>query len=147
MLPSVVCPTLKDLIMAKTDDPIVERVEESVHVEKRRAVTGRVRVTTSSDLTEELAHASLSGEHVEVTREVIGREVTEAPKTRVEGDVTIIPVLEEIVVVEKRLMLVEEIRIRKTATTEEVSIPVTVRKQRVTVERLENEKPNEEKLS
>ena len=44
-------------------------------------------------------------------------------------------------------MLVEEIRIRKIATVEEVSIPVTLRKQRVTVERLENENPNEEKLS
>lgn len=133
--------------MAKIDNPIVERVEESLHVEKRRAVTGRVRVTTSSDLTEELAHVSLSGELVEVTREAIGREVTEAPQMRIDGDVTIIPVLEEIVVVEKRLVLVEEIRIRKIATTEEVSIPVTVRKQRVTVERLENENPNEEKLS
>ena len=133
--------------MAKIDNPIVERVEESLHVEKRRAVTGRMRVTTSSDLTEELAHASLSGEQVEVSREAIGREVTEVPQMRTEGDVTIIPVLEEIVVVEKRLMLVEEIRIRKIATVEEVSIPVTLRKQRVTVERLENDNPNEEKLS
>lgn len=106
-----------------------------------------MRVTTRSDLNEEIARAWLAGERVEVTRETIGREISEAPPTRVEGDVTIIPVLEEIVVIEKRLMLVEEIRIRKIATVEEVSIPVTLRKQRVTVERLENENPNEEKLS
>lgn len=122
-------------------------MEESLRVEAERVVTGRVRVTTRSDLNEEIARASLAGERVEVTRETIGREISEAPPTRVEGDVTIIPVLEEIVVIEKRLMLVEEIRIRKIATVEEVSIPVTLRKQRVTVERLENENPNEEKLS
>ena len=133
--------------MIATDEPKLEFVEESLHVEAERVVTGRVRVTTRSDLAEEIAHASLAGERVEVTRETIGREVSEAPPTRVEGDVTIIPVLEEIVVVEKRLMLVEEIRIRKIATTEEVSIPVTLRKQSAMVERLENENPNEEKQS
>ena len=133
--------------MIATDEHKLELVEESLHVEAERVVTGRVRVTTRSDLSEEIAHASLAGERVEVTRETIGREVSEAPPTRVEGDVTIIPVLEEIVVVEKRLMLVEEIRIRKIATTEEVSIPVTLRKQSPMVERLENENPNEEKQS
>ncbi len=102
--------------MIATDEPILELVEKSIHVEAERVVTGRVRVTTRSDLSEEIAHASLAGERVEVTRETIGHEVSEAPPTRVEGDVTIIPVLEKVVVVEKRLMLVEEIRIRTIAT-------------------------------
>ena len=57
------------------------------------------------------------------------------PVAQVEGKITIIPVVEEIVVVEKRLVLVEEIRIRKIATSQEVSIPVTLRKQTATIER------------
>jgi uncharacterized protein (TIGR02271 family) len=124
----------------------LEIVEECLNIDTHRVVTGRIRVSTESQLTEELAQASLAGERVEVTREAIGQQVSVVLQTRVEGDVTIIPVLEEIVVVEKRLMLVEEIRIRKTDTTEDVSIPVTLHKQRAKVERLENEKPNEEKL-
>lgn len=130
--------------MTALNDPIIERVEETVRIDKQTAVTGRVRVETSSELVEELAHASLAGEKVEVTREAIGREVSAAPEVRVEGDVTIVPVLEEIVVVEKRLVLVEEIRIRRITTTEEVAIPVTLRKQHATVERLENDNPNPE---
>ena len=43
--------------------------------------------------------------------------------------------MEEVLVVEKRLMLVEEIHIRRVATTEEVSIPVELRKQRASIER------------
>ncbi|KQU05993.1 DUF2382 domain-containing protein [Rhizobium sp. Leaf453] len=124
--------------MIATDEPKLELVEKSIHDEAERVVTGRVRVTTRSDLSEETAHASLAGERVEVTREKIGHEVSEAPPTRVEGDVIIIPVLEKVVVVEKRLMLVEEIRIRKIATTE-VAIAVTLRKQTATVERPGNE--------
>jgi uncharacterized protein (TIGR02271 family) len=130
--------------MAAGDEPRLELVEESLTVETERVVTGRVRVSTDTELTDEVARATLSGDRVEVTRKAIGREVNTAPQTRVEGDVTIIPVLEEIVVIEKRLMLVEEIRIRKIATTEEVAIPVTLRKQRATVERLEEETQNEE---
>ena len=129
--------------MPAADEPRLELVEESLTVDTEPVVTGRVRVSTDTEFTAAVARASLSGERVEVTREAIGRQVSDVPQTRVEGDVTIIPVLEEIVVVEKRLMLVEEIRIRKIATTEEVEIPVTLRKQRATVERLE-ETPNEE---
>jgi len=65
----------------------------------------------------------------------IGREVSEAPAVRTDGDVTIVPVMEEVLVVEKRLMLVEEIHIRRVATTEDVSIPVELRKQRASIER------------
>ena len=74
---------------------------------------------------------------VEVTPEAIGRGIDAMPVAQVEGKITIIPVVEEIVVVEKRLVLVEEIRIRKIATSQEVSIPVTLRKQTATIERLD----------
>lgn len=132
--------------MAAIEERKLQLVEEGLTVDTTRVVTGRVRVSTESEVVDELAQATLSGERVEVTRELIGRAIDDVPQMRVEGDVTIIPVLEEIVVIEKRLMLVEEIRIRKIATTEDVSIPVTLRKQRATVERLEGETPNEEKL-
>ena len=67
----------------------------------------------------------------------MANDVDAMPVAQVEGKITIIPVVEEIVVVEKRLVLVEEIRIRKIATSQEVSIPVTLRKQTATIERLD----------
>ena len=54
---------------------------------------------------------------------------------RTEDDVIIIPVFEEVLVVEKRLVLKREIRIMKRATSETVEIPITLRKQQAKVER------------
>ena len=64
------------------------------------------------------------------------RIVDEAPETRTEGGVTIVPVLEEVLFVEKRLVLKEELHIRRQATTETVEVPVTLRRQRAIVERV-----------
>ncbi|WP_411036002.1 DUF2382 domain-containing protein [Shinella sp. BYT-45] len=112
-------------------------IEERLVVDKRPVSDGRLRVSTTTTSVTELAEARLGGEDVEVTRVAVGREVAEAPGIRTEGDVTIVPVMEEILVVEKRLVLAEEIRIRRIATIEDVSIPVELRKQRATIERTE----------
>ena len=49
---------------------------------------------------------------------------------------TIVPVLEEVLVVETQLVLKEELHIRRQRTTEAVEVPVQLRKQRAMVERL-----------
>jgi uncharacterized protein (TIGR02271 family) len=58
------------------------------------------------------------------------------PEERIEGDVRVIPVVEERLVVEKRLFLVEEIRVRQRRIEEEHDVPVTLRRHEVVVERL-----------
>jgi len=60
--------------------------------------------------------------------------VETAPEIRTEGDVTIVPVLEEVLVVEKRLVLKEELHIRRRIETETVEVPVILRKQRAIIE-------------
>ena len=77
----------------------------------------------------------MAGESVEVTRVPVNREIDTAPSIRTEGDVTIIPVVEEVIVVEKRLVLKEEIHLRRTVTREDVAVPVKLRKQRAIIER------------
>jgi stress response protein YsnF len=111
-------------------------VEEELKLEKREVVTGRVRVRTIVEVVEEMAQASLDEETVEVTRVPVDRVVDEAPAIRTENDVTIVPVLEEVLVVEKRLVLKEELHIRRQTRSEDVQIPVQLRKQRAVVERL-----------
>ena len=111
-------------------------VEEELKLEKREVVTGRVRVRTVVEVVEEMAQASLDEETVEVTRVPVDRVVDEAPTIRTENDVTIVPVLEEVLVVEKRLVLKEELHIRRQTRSEDVQIPVQLRKQRAVVERL-----------
>ena len=126
----------------ETTADVIPLVEEDLRVSKRQAVTGRVRVRTVVDTVEEVARETLQSETVEVTRVPIDREVTEAPDVRTEGEVTIVPVLEEVLVVEKRLVLKEELHLRRKVETETFEAPVTLRKQRVEVEHLdENNQP------
>ncbi len=116
-------------------EEVIPVVEESATIGKREVVTEHVRVRTVTDTVEELAHASVQREDVEVTRVPIGRVVDTAPEIRTDGDVTIVPVLEEVLVVTKQLVLKEELHIRRSIETETVEMPVTLRKQRAIVER------------
>jgi stress response protein YsnF len=113
-------------------------VEETATVGKRQVETetGRVRVQTVTDTLEELARADVQRETVEVTRVPVDRMIESAPEIRTEGDVTIVPIIEEVLVVEKRLVLKEELHIRRRVAAETVEVPVTLRKQRSIVERL-----------
>ena len=117
-------------------EEVIPLVEETATVAKRDVVTGRVRVRTVTEAVEELARADVRQESVEVTRVPIDRVVETLPEIRTEGDVTILPVVEEEVVVMKRLVLKEELHIRRRVETETVEVPVTLRKQRAEVERI-----------
>jgi stress response protein YsnF len=114
-------------------EEILPLVEETATVHKRAVVTGKVRTVT--DTVEELARANLQSAAVEVTRVPVDQVVDTAPEIRTEGDVTIVPVLEEVLVVTKQLVLKEELHIRRRVGAETVEVPVTLRKQRAVVER------------
>jgi stress response protein YsnF len=126
---------LKDATWTVSEE-VVPLVEETASIQKRQVVIGRVRVRTVTDTVEELAQADVRHATVEVTRVPIDRVVETAPEIRTEGDVTIVPVVEEVIVVEKRLVLKEELHLRRRVETETVEVPVTLRKQRAVVERL-----------
>ena len=128
-------PTLEEAVHAEHEE-VIPIAEEVARVEKREAVTGRVRVRTHVDVVHEPVRASLEQETVEVTRVPIDREITQAPEVRTENGVTIVPVVEEVLVVEKRLVLKEELHIRRHVRTEDVEVPVELRKERVEVERI-----------
>ena len=133
--------------MTETEE-FLELVSETATVEKRDRVVGRVRISTVTDTVEEFATADLDRASVEVTRVPVNRDITAIPEIRTEGDITIIPVVEEVIVVEKRLVLTEELHIRRTTTTESVNLPVSLRKQRAVIERTEPEQiSTEEDLS
>ena len=117
-------------------EEVLPLLQEELRVEKRNVVTGKVRVRTVVDTVEEIARADLEEERVEVTRVPIDQEVSAPPAVRTEGDVVIVPVLEEVLVVEKRLVLKEELHVRRRRTQESVEVPVTLRRERVEVERL-----------
>jgi stress response protein YsnF len=112
---------------------------EELRVSTRENVTGRVRVRTVLDVTKEMVRQELESEHLTVTRVPVDQLIEAAPPIRTEGDVTIIPIVEEILVVETRLVLKEEVHIRRTSTKEFVEQPMTLRKQRAVVEEIDGD--------
>jgi uncharacterized protein (TIGR02271 family) len=111
--------------------------EERVAVTKREVESGRVRVRIGVDSREELVPAELARDAVEIRRVTRNQPLSEAPAVRVEGATTIIPVIEEQLVVEKRLVLVEEIHIVRRSETHVEQVPVTLRSERAEIERAE----------
>ncbi|MCC2976619.1 YsnF/AvaK domain-containing protein [Sphingomonas sp. PL-96] len=126
-----------------SDDLHIPIVEEEAQVFKRSVETERVSVRTTTDEEQVLIQDELRHEHVDVTRVPVGREVAEAPAIRTEGDVTIVPVLEERLIVEKRLFLVEELHLRRTVAIDPVEVPTTLRRTRVEIERTELDQQEE----
>jgi uncharacterized protein (TIGR02271 family) len=123
------------------DAAAIPLLEERLSITKRQVETGRVRVRVTVEeraetVTEQLLRDDLQIEHVPKNI-----RVTEVPHVRMEGNTTIIPVVEEVVVVEKALMLVEEIHICRNAVAETREIPVTLRSERASVERVPGEQP------
>ena len=104
---------------------------------KKRIVEGEgvcVRVVT--DEAETLANVTLHSERIEVEHVLIGRIVDRAPAVREKDGVTIVPIMEEVVVTETRLMLKEELHIRRVVDTREHQQTVLLRRQRAEVEQL-----------
>ncbi len=118
-------------------DETLQVVEERLSVRKRRRSTGGVQVGTRTEIVDAVAEVELDRYRVEVTRVPVGRVVDAAPVARSEGDTTIIPVVEERLVMVKQLFLVEEIHVRHVLERETVREPVTLRRQRAVVERFD----------
>jgi stress response protein YsnF len=85
----------------------------------------------------------LRTDRTEVTRVPVGRWVESPVPVRQEGDTTIVPVLEEVLVVEKRLMLKEEVRITRYREQRLEQQRITLRSEEVTVEREDNAGPED----
>jgi stress response protein YsnF len=102
-------------------------LQEHLTLDLRRVETGHVQV-----------HEPVRCERVAIERVAVGREVAEAPGVHEEEDgaVLVVPVLEEILVTERRIILKEEIRIRRVMTTETIEKTVALHSQAATVERL-----------
>lgn len=114
----------------------VPLVEEELRVATRKVETGRIRVSKTVIEREEMVEAALRHEGVEVTRVPVNRPVDVVPPVREEDGVLVMPVVEEELVVSRRLVLREEVHVRRTAGVETVREPVTVRQEEATVERL-----------
>jgi len=119
----------------RTENISVPVIEEELEVGKRRVEGDRVSVRTVARERTELVEQPLESMEVEIERIAIDREIDTAPDIRNDGDTTIIPVVEERLVVEKRLFLREEIHVHRRRVVTQFRQNVTLRSQEVVVER------------
>jgi uncharacterized protein (TIGR02271 family) len=122
-------------IISRTEDEVIPIIEEEAVVDKRVVETGKVRVSKRVREHEEVVDEPLFYENVKVERVPVNQFVDASPGVRTEGDVTIIPVVEERLVMQKRLVVVEEIRIQKELVETHRPQNVVLRKEKVDVRR------------
>ncbi len=117
-------------------EPVVMPVvREELQVGKRRVETGRVRISKRVGSHDELIDVPLFDEKVEIEKTPVNRYVDGPIPVREEGDTLIVPVLEEVLVVEKRLLLKEEWRITKRRSEKHSPRSVELRHEEIVVER------------
>ena len=115
----------------------IQLLEEVLQVAKRTVETGRVRVSVSTESEQRTVHETLQSRRISVDRIPVGRRlgVGEAmPQPRTEDGVLIVPLVEEILVVEKRLVITEELHIRTVQEQHAVEEVVALRRQTAKVD-------------
>lgn len=120
-------PTGEDLLL-----PL--HVEEIV-VARRQVERSVVRIATKTNLVDKLVEEDLFQERVEIERIPVGHYVDAFPPVRGEGDLTIMPVVEEVLVVERKYLLKEEVHIRRIRTIERHCETVQLREQEAVITR------------
>jgi uncharacterized protein (TIGR02271 family) len=118
-----------------TDKEVVPVVEETAVVRKERVATETVRLRKRVHEDEEVLDVPVQTETIEVERVPVGRWLDAPADVRHEGDTTVYPVVEEVLVVEKRLRLVEEVRVTRRQETRHVQERVGLRREEIVVER------------
>lgn len=123
-------------------EEIIPVVEEKVRIDRREIKTADVRVRKVVREVEEEVDEPVVETRIEVQRVPINEIVDEPRATREEGDTTIISVYEE--VLQKRLLLREEVHIRRRKVESRSRKTVVLQKEEVIVDREEfHESDNE----
>src|SRR3984957_12288031 len=117
-------------------ETVIPLFEEELSVSKRVVPTSRVQVSRVTHSHEQLVDELLEREQVEVERVAIDKPIDRMPSVREEGDCLIFPVVEEVLKIERVLVLKEEVRIRRVKGTERYPERVSLRKQEAVLNRL-----------
>ena len=120
------------------DDPKLTLLAEELSVAKEIVETGRLRVSKRTRTREAFVDENLLSEQAEVEIIPVGRQIFEMPTVRHEGDTMIIPIVEEVLHTERRLILKEEVKITRRKKTEQFHDRVTLRYQEAVITRVQS---------
>ncbi|RDV36287.1 DUF2382 domain-containing protein [Bradymonadaceae bacterium TMQ3] len=123
--------------MSKNDEAtrtILPVAREELRVEVREVEGPGVRIKKRVHEREEAVEVPLEATALDVKRVPVGRVVEAREGARREGETTIIPVYEEVAVVERRLVLKEELHITRRHSTRVHRQEVTLREEEAIIE-------------
>lgn len=122
---------------------VIALVAEEMDVRRRRLETGVVRITKTVSARDEVVDEPTVREEAHVERVPVNRLVDAPIPVRYENDTMVLSLLEEVLVVEKRLMLTEEVRVTLRQTQVREPQTVTLRREDVSVERIGSASPDQ----
>lgn len=111
-------------------------IEEVPHIHKEVVDTGQVVVRKTVHQETQAVNVPTKHEQVSVEHVPVNRYVDVPPPVRHEGDTMIIPVFREEVVVTTRILLVEEVHVRKQVVTTNTVHQVELRREAINAERV-----------
>lgn len=122
----------------RPDEQTLELREEELVVHREMREVGQAHIMTRVEEVPARLELDAYAEEVQVEHVPVGQVVSERGEPRQEGDVLIVPIYEEQLVVTKRLLLREELRIRRVTTSQRQLFEDTVRRERVDIDDPEN---------
>ncbi|HYO81552.1 MAG TPA: YsnF/AvaK domain-containing protein [Bryobacteraceae bacterium] len=117
-------------------ETVIPVIEEEFSIHKRELQSGKVRIHKKVDTREIPVEEVLRTNDVSIERVAVDRLIAEPVEPRYEGETLVLPVMEEVLVVEKRLLLREEIRITRRVQEHTERKTVPVRSEHIEVERV-----------
>jgi uncharacterized protein (TIGR02271 family) len=121
----------------QVEEVVIPVIEEQWAIAKEQVARGIVRVRKEIEAVEQTIDLDTTSEQISIERVEINRllDGDDIPMPREEDGVLIIPLIEEVQVVETRLMLREEVHVTRHRTTTSTPEVVMLRREVVHIER------------
>ena len=119
--------------IARGETLTIPVVAEEAFAHVREVEQGRAIIEKRVETVPHVAKVEIGTDEVEVERVRRDQEVDQPPVTRQEGDTLIIPVVEEVLVVTKRYLVREEVRVTRRRRVREETLREDLRREVVTV--------------
>jgi uncharacterized protein (TIGR02271 family) len=124
--------------MNPDEELVIPVIQEELHVDAVRVPTGGVRITKKVIGEEQLIEQELLRSRADIKRVAVNRPVDGPQEVKTVGDTVIIPVVEEVIKIERQWILKEEIHITRVEEKELYQDKVVVNHEEVTIERFTN---------
>ncbi len=121
--------------MNESEEMVLPVLREELEISKQKVPTGSVLIHKTVREREEVVDEPLFTNAVQIERVPMNRVVDSVIPVRQQGDITVISVVEEMLVLTKQLVLKEEIRISNRHSEMRNPQRVSLRTEEVTVER------------